>query len=61
MARGCKFDVAHIRAGRNMRHAARSGTLDTEMPPIERVQGPYIKGVRICARLHKTTGVQKVN
>jgi hypothetical protein len=31
------------------------------MPPIERVQGPYIKGVRCCAGLHKKARKKKVN
>jgi len=34
---------------------------DTEMPPIERVQGPDIKGMRHCANLHKASTLPEVN
>ncbi|QPC89146.1 hypothetical protein [Mesorhizobium sp. INR15] len=34
---------------------------DTKMPPIERVQGPDIKGMRYCASLHKASAPMEVN
>jgi hypothetical protein len=34
---------------------------DTEMPPIERVQGPDIKGMRHCASPHKASTLVEVN
>jgi hypothetical protein len=38
-----------------------SGKKDTKMPPIERVQGPDIKGMRHCAGFHKASTSAEVN
>ncbi|QKD13650.1 hypothetical protein [Mesorhizobium sp. NZP2077] len=38
-----------------------SGKKDTKMPPIERVQGPDIKGMRQCAGFHKASTPVEVN
>jgi hypothetical protein len=38
-----------------------SGKKDTKMPPIERVQGPDIKGMRQYAGSHKASAPMEVN
>jgi hypothetical protein len=57
-----------LRAKKRPRHGRGCGSKDTEMPPIERVQGPDIKGMRLLRELPikrrrgwKSTGTDKKN